>query len=64
MVLKVKEIIYLLEEDGWRLERTNASQRHFTHTIKKGIVTVLGKLTSDLAKGTEKSIFKQAELKK
>ncbi len=64
MVLKVKEIIKLLIEDGWKLERINGSHRHFTHTIKKGIVTVPGKLSSDLAKGTEKSIFKQAGIKK
>ena len=64
MVLKVKEIIKLLEDDGWELERINGSHRHFSHKIKKGIVTVPGKLSSDLAKGTEQSIFKQAGLKK
>ncbi|MBM2816255.1 MAG: YcfA family protein [Ignavibacteria bacterium] len=64
MVLKVKNIIKLLEEDGWQLDRINGSHRHYSHETKKGIVTVLGKLSSDLAKGTEKSIFKQAGLKK
>jgi predicted RNA binding protein YcfA (HicA-like mRNA interferase family) len=62
--MKVKEIIKLLENDGWFLERMNGSHRHYTHDIKKGIVTVPGKLSSDIAKGTEKSILKQAGLKK
>ena len=62
--MKVKEIIKLIQEDGWILERINGSHRHFTHSLKKGIVTVPGKLSSDIAKGTEKSIIKQAGLKK
>lgn len=62
--MKVKEIIKLIEMDGWVLERINGSHRHFTHNIKHGIVTVPGKLSSDLAIGTEKSILKQAGSKK
>ena len=64
MPLKVKQIIELLVSDGWELARINGSHRHYTHKTKKGLVTVPGKLSADLAIGTEKSIFKQAGLKK
>ena len=62
MVFNVKDIIRLIEDDGWQLARINGSHRHYIHKSKKGIVTVPGKLSSDLAKGTERSILKQAGL--
>lgn len=62
--MKVKEMIKLIENDGWELARINGSHRHFKHRTKKGIVTVPGKMSADLAIGTEKSIFKQAGLEK
>ena len=46
------------------LERIRGSHRHFTHLSKKGIVTVPGKLSSDLSPGTLNSILKQSGLKK
>ncbi len=61
--MKVKQIIKLIEEDGWILERTRGNHRHFSHLRKRGIVTVPGKLSGDLAPGTEHSILKQAGLK-
>ncbi len=64
MPLKVKQIIELLINDGWELARINGSHRHYVHNFKKGLVTVPGKLSSDLAIGTEKSILKQSGLKK
>ncbi len=36
--------------------------RQFTHKIKKGRVTVPGKLSADLQPGTLKSILRQAGL--
>lgn len=63
-MMKVKEVIKLIEKDGWMIERIRGSHRHFTHKTKKGIVTVPGKLSSDLSPGTLNSILKQAGLKK
>ena len=60
--MKVKEIIKLIENDGWWLIRTNDSHRHYAHPDKKGLVTVPGKLSSDVPIGTLKSILKQAGL--
>ena len=61
--MKVKEIIRLIENDGWFQVRQKGSHRQFNHTSKKGTVTVAGKPGDDLAKGTEKSILTQAELR-
>jgi predicted RNA binding protein YcfA (HicA-like mRNA interferase family) len=63
LVMKVKQIIKMIESDGWDLVRTKGDHRQFKHSIKKGLVTVPGKLSADLKKGTENSILKQAGLK-
>jgi len=61
--MKVKEMIRLLESDGWFLKRTKGSHRQFKHPERPGLVTVPGKLSDDLAPGTENSILKQSGLK-
>jgi len=60
--VKIKEIIKLIEEDGWFYARQAGSHRQFKHPVKKGTVTVAGKLSDDLDRGTQKSILKQAGL--
>jgi predicted RNA binding protein YcfA (HicA-like mRNA interferase family) len=60
--MKVKEIIHIIEKDGWFFVRQKGSHRQFNHLTKKGTVTIAGKPSDDIAKGTEKSILKQAEL--
>ena len=61
--MKVREVIRLLEMDGWYLARQRGSHRQFKHPYKKGLVTVSGKPGDDLAPGTLNSILKQARLK-
>jgi predicted RNA binding protein YcfA (HicA-like mRNA interferase family) len=61
--VKVREIIRLIEQAGWFLDRTRGSHRQYKHPIRKGLVTVPGKLSDDLAPGTQNSILKQAGLK-
>ena len=61
--MKVKQVIALIEKDGWYLVRTRGSHRQFKHDVKSGLVTVPGKLSDELAIGTENSILKQAGLK-
>ena len=60
--MKVRQVIKLLEEDGWYLARTRGSHRHFKHPTKQGIVTVAGKMSIDVPIGTLKSIWRQAQL--
>jgi predicted RNA binding protein YcfA (HicA-like mRNA interferase family) len=61
--VKVREIIKLIEEAGWYLDRTRGSHRQYKHQTRTGLVTVSGKPGDDLAPGTQNSILKQAGLK-
>ena len=61
--MKVRDVLKLIEEDGWYLDRTRGSHRQYKHLKKSGLVTVPGKLSDDLAPGTQNSILKQAQLK-
>jgi len=61
---KVRDIIRLIEEDGWYLAVTKGSHRQYKHPRKPGRVTIAGKLSHDLTPGTLNSILKQAMLKK
>ncbi len=62
--MKVKELIKLIEKDGWFLVRTKGSHRQFHHSTKSGTVTIAGKESVDVPIGTLNSILKQAGLKK
>jgi predicted RNA binding protein YcfA (HicA-like mRNA interferase family) len=61
--VKVKDVIDLIENDGWYLVRTKGSHRQFHHPLKSGTVTVSGKLSLDMPVGTFNSVLKQAGLK-
>ena len=61
--MKVREVIRILEEDGWALVATKGRHRQYKHPQKPGRVTVAGKPSDDLAPGTLNSILKQAGLK-
>lgn len=61
--MKVREVIAVIEADGWELVRTRGSHRQYRHPAKPGLVTIAGKLSDDLAPGTLGSILKQAGLK-
>jgi predicted RNA binding protein YcfA (HicA-like mRNA interferase family) len=61
--VKVRDLIRLLEDDGWYLARTKGSHRQFKHQTKRGTVTVAGKPNIDVPPGTLNSILKQAALK-
>lgn len=56
-----KELIKLIEADGWYHVRTNGSHHHFKHPTKRGLVTIPHP-KSDLPQGTIKSIKRQAGL--
>ncbi len=61
--MKIREVIRMLEQDGWYLARTRGSHRQFKHPSKPGLVTIAGKPNDDLAPGTLNSVLKQAGLK-
>ena len=57
---KVKEVIKLLEEDGWYLVTTVGDHRQFKHPTKKGRVTVRGQQSEVLSQFLLNCIWKQA----
>jgi predicted RNA binding protein YcfA (HicA-like mRNA interferase family) len=61
--VKVRDVIKMLEDDGWFEVRQRGSHRQFKHPSKPGLVTVAGKPGDDLAPGTLNSVLKQAGLK-
>jgi predicted RNA binding protein YcfA (HicA-like mRNA interferase family) len=62
--MKVGELIRLLEQDGWSLARTRGSHRQYKNPNKAGTVTVAGKPSLDVPRGTLNAILKQAGLDK
>jgi predicted RNA binding protein YcfA (HicA-like mRNA interferase family) len=64
VIKKVKDLIKIIEEDGWFLHSQTGSHKHYKHPVKKGKVTIPdhGKNT-ELGHKTVKSIFEQADLK-
>ena len=60
--MKVRELLDLMEENGWKLVRTRGSHRQYKHPLKTGTVTVAGKLNKDMPRGTLNNILKQSGL--
>jgi predicted RNA binding protein YcfA (HicA-like mRNA interferase family) len=61
--MKVKELIQMIEADGWLQVRQKGSHRQFHHPTKTGTVTVSGKPSVDVPPGTLNSVLKQAGLR-
>lgn len=61
--MKVRDVIKMIENDGWYLVVTKGSHRQYKHSQKVGRVTIAGHPSHDLAPGTLNSIMKQAQLK-
>ena len=57
---KVREVIRMLENDGWRKCYTKGDHRQYKHPDKPGKVTVRGKNNEDLNQFLLNSIWKQA----
>ena len=63
--MKARDVIKLLEREGWYLSRQKGSHKQYKHPVKKGLVTVaVHKMSDDIATGTLNSIFKQAQIRK
>jgi predicted RNA binding protein YcfA (HicA-like mRNA interferase family) len=61
--VKIRDVVRMLEDDGWFVVRQRGSHRQFKHASKPGLVTVPSKPGDDLAPGTLNSVLKQAGLK-
>ncbi len=62
--MKVRDIVKLIEADGWRMVSQEGSHRQFKHAVKRGRVTVAGKPGVDVPIGTLKNIYRQAQIEK
>ena len=62
--MKARDIIKMIEDDGWYLVRQKGSHKQYRHKTKKGLVTIAAhKMSDEIAPGTLSSIFKQAQIK-
>jgi predicted RNA binding protein YcfA (HicA-like mRNA interferase family) len=61
---KIRDILKMLQDDGWYEVKQCGSHKQFKHQVKPGKVTVSvgSSLNQDLDIKTEKSIMKQAGL--
>ncbi len=68
--MKAREIIRMIEKDGWYRVPAKGGHRQFKHRIKSGRVTIPGNLNKDVppgtlnSMGTLNSIMKQAGIRK
>jgi predicted RNA binding protein YcfA (HicA-like mRNA interferase family) len=61
--MKVRDIIKMIEDNGWYIVATRGSHRQYKHPAKPGRVTIAGNPNHDVTVGTLNSILKQAKLK-
>ena len=62
--MKVSAVIRILKDNGWYQVRQRGSHRQYKNDKLKGLVTIAGKMSDEIDKGTLNSIFKQAGIKK
>jgi predicted RNA binding protein YcfA (HicA-like mRNA interferase family) len=62
IIMKVRDILKRLAEDGWQVVAQKGSHRQLKHATKPGKVTVPGHPSDELAPATLKSILRQADL--
>ena len=55
---KVRDAIRLVEQLGWYRVRIRGSHRQYRHPDRPGTVTIAGKLSDDLPRGTWASVAK------
>ena len=61
--MNVSQLIRILKDDGWTMIRMRGSHRQFKHPKKEGLVTISGKPSDDVKKGTLGNVLRQAKLK-
>jgi len=60
--MKSKDLIRMIEEDGWELVRVKGSHHQFKHPSKSGLVTIPHP-KKDLPSGTVANVKRQAGLR-
>ena len=62
--MEIRDVIKIIERDGWYRVYQRGSDRQYKHPGKKGRVRIAGHPGDDLAPGALDSVFKQAGIKK
>lgn len=61
--MKIRDVVKMVEQDGWKLVATKGSHRQYKHPVKKGRVTIAGHPSQDVHPKTLRSILVQAGLR-
>jgi predicted RNA binding protein YcfA (HicA-like mRNA interferase family) len=61
--MNVRELVNMLESDGWRLVMGRGGHRQFKHPKRSRRVTIVAKPSAELPAGTSKVILSQAGLR-
>lgn len=64
LVVKVRDVIKLVEADGWYHVGTRGDHRQYKHPIKKGRVTIPGHPSDEMKPYLYNSVLKQAQIKR
>ncbi len=62
-LMKVRDVLQLLQGDGWQVVATTRGHRQLKHAVKRGRVTTAGKPSDEVPPGILNSILRQAGLK-
>ncbi len=62
MPVTFREMVRMIERDGWRQVAQRGSHRQFKHPAKPGKVTIAGQPHHDVPPGTLRNILRQAGL--
>jgi predicted RNA binding protein YcfA (HicA-like mRNA interferase family) len=62
--MKVRDVIKVIEKDGWYLVNIEGDHRQYKHPQKQGKVTVAGHPSQEMPSGTLLSVYKQAQIKR
>jgi predicted RNA binding protein YcfA (HicA-like mRNA interferase family) len=62
-IMKVRQVISMIERDGWFRVHAKGGHRQYKHPTKSGRVTISGHPNDDVHPRTLSSILRQARLK-
>jgi predicted RNA binding protein YcfA (HicA-like mRNA interferase family) len=62
--MKVRDVIKIVEADGWYRVRITGSHRQYRHPTKQGLITIAGHPSVEMPPKTLISIFRQAKIKR
>ena len=60
--MKVRDVIKLIESDGWYHVETKGDHRQYKHPVKKGKVTIPGHPSDEMVPFVLKNVFRQAQI--